>query len=93
MLKFHICLCSSCHSNNIVYCLQLHYYKQGKHSDFEALLKAANAGQCLSVRVCLTYLNYFIETVKFYLSRHLLLSYYSLIDFLIDINSKLFDQS
>ena len=27
------------------FCLQLHYYKQGKHGDFEALLKAANGGE------------------------------------------------
>ena len=35
----------------VILLLQLHYYKQGKHSDFEALLKAANAGECLFVRV------------------------------------------
>ena len=33
----------------VILLLQLHYYKQGKHSDFEALLKAANAGECLFV--------------------------------------------
>jgi len=35
----------------VILLLQLHYYKQGKNSDFEALLKAANAGECLFVRV------------------------------------------